>query len=366
MLILLMMLHADFREDKLYEGRSTVIYNTVTWTALSPLPVGLPSTAKQGSLKLGATSKRLRMFWNAETHQLWLDFNDNDQYEDDERITLTSSVQERPVTIDGRKRNLLVRLRGDEPVFAVRGFVTGIVAIEGQPVKYLLLDGNSDGCFHAGRWDRLTLDVNGDSKLDPLTEQFNVGEAIRVGEHQYLFVPNADGKTITVRRRPSELGAMRFTITRQIPGKLQNVHLELTSEFGEYVVITDLEKEHKLPVGHYQLTNLKFGIALNQTESWTYSFYGTQKTFDIVAEVGKTAVYELLPQLKLRGTLAKNPTPAPGETTWVQPDVIASNGLTLYNLETTERFVYARCPKFEAKLMEPGSVEQDRNIGCLH
>ena len=164
----------------------------------------LLSGAKQGSLPLGKDAKRLRMLWDAPATSLRMDLDDDGKFTPAETFVPTTTPREFAIVIDGAKRTLMVRLRGEAPVFAVRGHVVGTVTIAGKELNYLRTDGDSDGCFHTPGRDRLLLDADADGKPDPLTERFAVGDAIKIGDDRFLISPSPDGTTMTVCKRPTE------------------------------------------------------------------------------------------------------------------------------------------------------------------
>jgi hypothetical protein len=354
-ILCLLLLVGDFVDEKTFAGRSTVTFLPITWSTPSPPLAG--SSAKQGTLTLGAEGQKLRMLWDAKQGTLEID---------KAVFKPTTAAQEIPVTVDGQPRTLLLRLRNDEPVFAVRGYATGTVEIEGKARKYLLTDGNADGIFNTAGRDRLLIDLDGDGTLDALAEQFLVGESIRIGEHRYLVVPNAKGTELTVRKRPTEQGKVTFQLPLQGDGKITKINLELLSEWGEFTALADISQARELPVGKYRVSIVEFDVEVNKAETWSYRFYNEKLAHDIIVEAAKPNTYELLPELKMRGYLAGDKSAKPGELAWVQPIIAAKNGLTLSQIDNTSRDVFRRGIQIEAALLEPGSVKKDSNFGCLH
>src|SRR5262249_37922796 len=141
-----------------------------------------------------------------------------------------------------------LRKRGEGVAWAVRGYTTGTVTIGGKSVAAVLTDGDADGCFDGAGADRVWLDLDGDGKFDPLTEQFPLGTAITAGGTALLVRPQADGLGALARERPSETGTLRVVIPRLPKSEVVELSASYVSEFGELVVVKTDDKSLALPV----------------------------------------------------------------------------------------------------------------------
>jgi len=125
-------------------------------------------------------------------------------------------------------------------------------------------------------------------------------------DDRFLISPSPDGTTMTVRKRPTEQGATAFYLVAKGDGLVKDLRIELVSEFGEFFVLTELNKPLPLPVGRYRVSRCEFAIELNKANVWYYRFYSPKDEYTTTVEPGKTGDYELLPTLKLMSGLAKN------------------------------------------------------------
>ena len=74
------------------------------------------------------------------------------------------------------ERTVLIRKRSDGLGMGRSRIYDGHCDDWWRKVAAVLTDGDADGCFDGPEADRVWLDVNGDGKFDPLTEQFPVRE----------------------------------------------------------------------------------------------------------------------------------------------------------------------------------------------
>lgn len=228
---------AILRDETTIEVRSALFYRSLEWSAQPVLKIEpsdpLAKESKSSTLPIGSSgSDHLNMIWQSSTATLAIDLNSDGKISEKERFNLTSKPIEITIQVDGKSRTLMVRLRGDDPVFCIRGFIAGEVEIAGKNYNYRLLDGDGDGCFHRVGVDRLWVDLDGDGKFDPLTEQVTVGSAMEIKGVKYILKPNAAGDRIEVTRRPDLKGEMEFVLTRTVKAKPSDVQLSLVSEWG--------------------------------------------------------------------------------------------------------------------------------------
>jgi len=80
---------------------------------------------------------------------------------------------------------------------ATVGYVEGHVQIDGNRVAVRRVDGDANG-FFADAADRLWLDLNGDGKWDPITEQFPLLPVLTLGKQRYAVRGDARGARLAL------------------------------------------------------------------------------------------------------------------------------------------------------------------------
>lgn len=313
------------------QGRSSLLYRSLTLIGDRPGTIvpgqNLPKGTLFASWKVGSVDRQsYPVAWNAAAKTLFIDMDRDGSFSAKEKWILGPNPIEIPIKIDNRPRVALIRVRDDDPLIAVRGFIESKVIIEGKPHMVYLLDGNADGCFDQVGTDRIWLDKNGDGLIDPLVEMFPVGSGIDFGGILYLLKPTAMGEKIEVFRRPKETGNVGFTLIQGGKAQPSEMIMNLVSEWGEWVQIKQIGKSENLPVGRYRVVDLEFQLHDGNKESWSYHFYSTGSKFEIEVRSGKKTTYELLPQLKLHFQVDPFVDMEGG---MVKPWIAAGNSLTM-------------------------------------
>ncbi len=387
MLLTLLLLLAEppsagvLRQEESLQGRSTLTYLPI------PVSVDRPETIQPqtwfpkgllfGSWKVGSAPRQaLPVAWLGGTKTLWIDLDQDGRFSEKEKWTLGAKPVEIPLTIDQRSRVLLLRVREETPLIAVRGFVEGEVAIENHRHRVCLFDGGADGCFNKAGIDRVGIDCNRDGKIDPLFEIFTAGSGIDIGGVRYLLKPNATGESIEVFRRPVETGELVFTLNRNEKSEPRDLVLNLVSEWGEWVQVKQVGSFVRMPAGKYRIVDLGFHLVDESKKRWAYHFYANHSKFDLEVKSGEKNTVELLPQLKLHFQL--NPflqdqkNSAPGSVVqgaMVRPWVAASNGLVMslcdrgsplyYGAQEDKNSYQWRGEKATVRLNDSGSLKLD-------
>jgi|GEM_PF-2572419 len=376
------------RQEDTLHGRSTLTYRPLTIGTDRPgsMRTGtigpderLPKDVLFGGWTIGSAPRRiLPLAWHGETKALWIDLDGDGRFSDKEKWNLGSKPVEIPLTLDQRPRVLLVRLREETPLVAVRGFAEGQVTIEGHRHQVCLLDGDADGCFNTAGTDRVGLDVNRDGKIDPFFEIFPVGSGIEVGGARYLLKTNPTGEVMEVFRRPTETGEVAFTLTRNEKAELKELVFNLVSEWGEWVQVKEVGKFVSLPAGRYRIVDLAFQLEVEPKKRWAYQFFATDPQFGLEVPKREKKTVELLPQLKVDFQLKALIRTQGGaiEGAIVNPWIVASNGLQMTmcergtlmfrNPEDEKGTFYGRTERAIIRLNGPGSAKLDEQEIGFH
>jgi hypothetical protein len=359
-----------FVDEATRDGRSVLTYRTVELAEAPTRPLSAddkpPAGARYGSVGVGPGGRqRLGVVWHAASGTLWFDADGDGRYAAAERHTLGDTPVEAKVTIDfgdaGKlERTVLLRKRGEGVAWAVRGYTTGTVTVAGKKLSAVLTDGDADGCFDGAGADRVWLDLDGDGKLDPLTEQFPLGNAIPANGTPLLVRPRPDGLGVQARERPSETGSLKVEIPRLPKSQVVELSANYVSEFGELVVVKATDKPLTLPAGKYRVDSVQLKLADADGKVWRYSFSSDHRTHDVEIAKGKETVHRLLDNPKVTIAVEAGDGVAPGDSVIVQADVV-SGSLYLTQCEVGEKFAeYGRGVLAEFKLTEPGSMTLDR------
>jgi hypothetical protein len=367
-----------FIDESARDGRSVVTFRTVELadTPTRPLhPDDMPPAgAKFGSVGLGPGGRhRLGVVWHPGTAALWFDADGDGRYSAAERVTLGTAPHEAKVSVpfgEGAKqdRTVMIRKRGEGLAWAVRGYTLGTLTLNGKKVPAILTDGDADGCFDGAGSDRVWLDLDGDGRFDPLTEQFPLGTAITAAGTAVLVRPQPDGLSVQARERPAETGTLTVDVVRLPKTEVIELVANYVSEFGELVVVRAADKPVSLPAGKYRVDSVRLKLADPDGKVWTYTFStGDRAGYAVEIARGKETVHKLLDGLKVTVSASTAGGVVPGTSVQVQPDVVAAGGLYMTGCHVGDRFAeYGREVLVAISLTEPGSVELDRCASGFH
>jgi hypothetical protein len=364
-----------FVDESTRAGRSVLTFRTVDLADNPTRPLHAadkpPGGSKFGSVGLGPGGrKRLAVMWHTTTGALWFDADGDGRFAPTERYILADKPVEAKVSVPfdekvSHERTVLLRKRADGMAWAVRGYTSGSIVIGGKSVAAVLTDGDADGCFDGAGADRVWLDTDGDGAFDPLSEQFPLGNAITVGGGAVLVNPRPDGLAVAARERPSEAGKLQVEVARLPGAEVVEFSASYVSEFGELIVVKDVNKAVSLPAGKYRVDSVRLKLAAADGKVWHYSFASGDRKPALEVVKGKETVHDPLGGLKVTvGFDARGVTP--GTAVQVLPDVVAGS-LYLTRCEVGEKFAdYGREVAAEIKLTEPGSVVLDRCESGFH
>jgi len=322
-----------FHDETDRAGRSMVSFHTMELVkkpvrALHPDDKP-PSGSTFGLLTLGSQQKTtLAVVWHEPTATLWIDADGNGRFSQAEQLTISTGTININVMIDQGsakvQRTLLVKRRGDGLAYAVRGYLSGSIQLNGHSYQALLFDGNADGCFDGVGQDRLWIDLNQDGQFDPLTEQFLLGTPLAHAGSLFLIHSNAAGTEVTARPRPIETGTIRLKVGKLDASQIVKLSARLVSEWGELIEVTQDNLAARLPVGNYRLDQVTLQLHDQDQRRWGYTLY-SDRSFVIKVEKGMDRFIDLVPELKV--TIDAQKTAQPGERVEMRPNLVTSTGL---------------------------------------
>lgn len=358
-----------FVDEPSRDGRSMLTFRTVELAAAPATPLAKdekpPAGSKFGSVRIGpGGERRLGVVWHAASGTLWFDADGDGRFSPAERHALGDKPIEAKVKVpvgDGPKREhtVLIRKRLDGVAWAVRGYTTGSVVVNGKQVAAILADGDADGCFDGAGADRVWLDLDGDGKFDPLTEQFPLGTAITAGGTAVLIRPRPDGLAAEARVRPNETGSLRVEVALRPKATVAEFAANYVSEYGELVVVKDVDKPVTLPAGKYRIDSLRLKLVDGDGKVWQYTFSAGERTYGVEVAKGKQAIHKPVDGLRITISF-DSATVAPGESMFVSPNIVAGP-MWLTQCEVGDRYAqYGREVPAEIRLTEAGSEAVDR------
>jgi hypothetical protein len=239
-----------------------------------------------------------------------------------------------------------------EMLMAWRGFWRGQLPINKTPRTAIVADGDGNGFFFDSGADQLWIDLNGDEKLDIVTEQFPVRPLLRVEGQLYSFFIAPSG---AARWTPLIGGEARARFHfKPHSGVVRDIAATLASQSGELAGAQGAKQEMQLPVGNYQWLSLEMKLTANGRD-WTYSFAqpygGAQNSFPV--SVRKGGVASLVPVRQLRLDLQSPTKVKAGSAITVRPTAKTENGLELNNASdgsaNARREDYAKIQLLDAK-----------------
>ena len=183
-------------------------------------------------------------------------------------------------TVRTIRRAVVFRLgaSGQTLGYATAGYLEGTVALgteQRRVVAARRLDGDGNG-FLADTQDRLLLDLNGDGRFDPGSEQFLFTTVLNLAGSRYIVRSDQLGSRLAID--PLEgTGTLRLELSRKNPaaasnGKVVEMRATAISRDGSVFAMSGTEPV-TVPVGEYRLANLTFSLDDAKTgQLWSFVF----------------------------------------------------------------------------------------------
>jgi hypothetical protein len=138
---------------------------------------------------------------------------------------------------------------------ATCGYVEGRADLGGKTVAVRRVDGDANGLLSDPQ-DRVWVDVNGDGKWDPASEEFLVAPILRLGGERYALRADARGERLGFARLEGE-GTARLALPAAIkPGQVEEVQVTLQSRDGVVASLRSLDAAAALPAGEYRVSSV--------------------------------------------------------------------------------------------------------------
>jgi hypothetical protein len=359
-----------FVDDAQFGDRSVLTFRSVELgsapgNALDPCDQP-PTGSLFGVLPLGPGGRhRAAIVWHPASGALWIDANGDGRFPNDERHAFTENSFETRIVVpfgdaEKHERTFVFRKRGDGLAYALRGYLSGSLVIGKTSYRALLFDGDADGCFDNAAADRIWIDKNRDGQFDPLTEQFALGRPVTIGAATYLIRPAPLADMVAVTERSSDTGRLTLNATRLPTTRVVHAAAQLISEWGEWVVINDVDKAIDVPVGRYRMSALTLRVVDADGRTWAYTFYGSDQ-FALTVAKDAAAQFDMTAGLKMNVALKAAPAPHQGSVD-VAPIVVTACGLTLCGCERIEKFTEARTMVEAAVTLEAAGSEKLREV----
>ena len=358
-----------FHDRAQREGRSVVTFRTVELTDAPAQPLHAQDQpapgAKYGTIALGHGGKlRLGLVFHAASNIAWLDADADGRFAVAERFMLGEQLHEVTVKAPfGDKlatRTLLIRKRGDGVAYGVRGYTEGSVRLGGKRVAALLIDGDADGCFDGAGADRVWLDLDGNGKFDPLTEQFALGTIVNHAGVSFLIRPRPDGLAVAVNERPAAFGTLAFSVSKQPGAPVVELSAQLVSEWGELVTVKHADKPLSVPIGKYRIDSVALKLAGQDGKTWHYGFSAADSVYGIEIAKGALTRHGLLANLQMTVSLDSTAGIA-GGSVLIHPQLATADRLFMTRCEVAERYAdRGREIHATLKLTGPGNVVLDQ------
>ena len=160
--------------------------------------------------------------------------------------------------------------------FTWQGFLRGKLDIAGQSRTAFLVDGNGNGSFSDSAFDQLWIDLNGDDRLDIMSEEFPVAPIQRLGEQIYNLSLAPGGSTsgyqVLLRHIEGGLGKAKVVVAERPGTTVKDLSLTLISQAGDVAAAHTVGEEFEIPTGKYHISSLTFAMTDQAARPWSYSF----------------------------------------------------------------------------------------------
>jgi hypothetical protein len=290
---------------------------------------------------------------SASDADLYVDTGRNRVIEGANRVKGESGVWRVPLDVafveDGKtvleSRVVLFRLGrvGRTLSYATCGYLEGRARLGGRDVAVRRADGDGNG-FFADPQDRLWIDLNGDGRWDPVTEQFLFAPVLTLGGARYIVRSDPLGKRLTFQ--PMEgAGTLRLAVKdARLAGSVDEVSATLVGRDGSVVTLRGDGAEAILPVGDYRMSVLTLTLrdsAGGPPWQFVFSDSGSAagRPWHRVAK-GGTLVLDPVGQVTFLAGLADDADRCrPGRPLVVQPRLYTGDGLLINTASRAAEFI---------------------------
>jgi hypothetical protein len=216
--------------------------------------------------------------------------------------------------------------------FAAAGYLEGTALVGGKAVRARRVDGDANG-FFTDPQDRLWLDLDGDGRFEPMSEQFLYAPVLAVGGSRYAVRTDEHGSwlsleplhgtgTVRLAARPSDRKS-----------RVREVSATLVGRDGSAVSLGGTTPAAVVPAGEYRLAAV--AVALDDPAGgprWTFIFSDQgRRGPPLWHSVAKddTLILDPIGSLELRTGLGKVGTVKSGGDLEFQPQLFTEDGLLI-------------------------------------
>ncbi len=210
------------------------------------------------------------------------------------------------------------------------GYLEGPAQIGERSVGAVRIDGDGNGLF-ADPLDRFLLDLDGDSRFDPLSERFAYATFLRLGDERWVVRSDPGGDWL--RLEPLEgTGSVTCDLPHREGASVADFQATLVGRDGSPAFVGAVGEDTTLPIGEYRLGTLAFSLRQGDGRPVSYVFsdrVGERPRWFSVERDGQTEI-DVLGRLEFG--LFASPVHLecrPGDGLLVQPLLRTSTGLEI-------------------------------------
>jgi hypothetical protein len=225
---------------------------------------------------------------------------------------------------------------------ATCGYVEGEVLMDGRRIAARRIDGDHNGLF-ADDQDRVWIDLDGDGRFDPATEDFLFTPILRSAGKRLAVRADALGERLALAALEGT-GKVKLALPAALrPAQVQEVQVTVQSKDGVVASLRSLDGEATVPAGEYRISS----VLLTLTDpgggpSWGYVFNDNGGKGPTWRRLDREGTLTLDPIGKPEFTATVEDGKAvcqPGQTLSVRPALYTQDGLLIeraYRVAFTE------------------------------
>jgi hypothetical protein len=216
---------------------------------------------------------------------------------------------------------------------ATLGYVEGTVSVAGKKRTARRVDGNANGLFGDAA-DRLWIDLNGDGRWDPITEQFPFVPVLNLNDQRYGIRGDAAGSRLAIEPLTAE-GRIRLRLGALArDASLLKIDVMLIGEDGSALTVSGVDGTTALPAGRYAVGSVALSVQCATAREPVHFVFSSIAVDSGTRwhELKKDRDFILDPLGKLRFGLEIEKGQRirkPGETIRVQPQLFTADGLQI-------------------------------------
>jgi hypothetical protein len=216
--------------------------------------------------------------------------------------------------------------------FAAAGYLEGTALVGGKAVRARRVDGDGNGSFTDPQ-DRLWLDLDGDGRFDPTSEQFLYAPVLAVGGARYAVRTDERGSSLSLEALHGT-GTVRLAARpSDRKSRVRDVTATLIGRDGSAVSLGGTAPAAVVPAGEYRLAAVT--LALDDPAGgprWTFIFSdqgrrGPPRWHSVAKD--DALVIDPIGSLELRTGLGKAGTVKSGGDLEFQPQLFTGDGLLI-------------------------------------